>query len=123
MYEIWLAMNIVWEVLVANAASTALLAVVFVALVVHAIARRGDWRAGWRWAWKSAVLAGVAAAVALPSLTGASWSDLAYVVDWLLLAAIAAAVAAVVGALAWPLAAAVRAGGAARTKASGRTAR
>ncbi|MCO5101688.1 MAG: hypothetical protein M9885_12505 [Burkholderiaceae bacterium] len=122
MYEIWLAINIVWEVLVAHAATAVLLAVVFVALVVHAIARRGDWRAGWRWAWKSAVFAGVAAAIVLPSLTGASWSDLAYVVDWLLLVAIAAVVAAVVGALVWPLAAAVRAGGAARLEAHGRAA-
>lgn len=112
MYEIWLAVNIAWEIVVAQAVWTVPLAIVFVGLVVHAFARRGDWRAGWRWAWKSALFAGVAAAIVLPPLSDAAWSDLAYVVDWMLLAVLAAAAATVVGALVWPLAAAVLAGGA-----------
>jgi len=122
MYEIWLAVNIAWEIVVAQAAWAIPLAIVFVGLVVHAIARRGDWRAGWRWAWKSALFAGVAAAILLPPLSNASWSDLTYVVDWLLLVAIAAVAGAVVGALVWPLAAVLRAGGAARADAPARAA-
>lgn len=112
MYEIWLAVNIAWEIVVAQAAWTISLAVVFVALVVLAFVRGGDWSAGWRWAWKSAVLAAAAAAVALPRLSGASWSDLSYVVDWLLLVAIAAAFGVAVAAIVWPLAAAFRRRGA-----------
>jgi len=122
MYEIWLALNIAWEILVAQATWAVPLAIVFAGLVVHALARRGDWRGGWRWAWKSALLAGVAAAIVLPSLSGASWSDLAYVVDWVLLAVIAAAAAAVVGAIVWPLAAVLLAGRAARADAPVRAA-
>ncbi|MCD6674256.1 MAG: hypothetical protein LT106_15575 [Burkholderiaceae bacterium] len=118
MYEIWLAVNIAWEIVVAHTAWTVPLAIVFVGLVVHALARRGNWRAGWRWAWKSALFAGVAAAIVLPPWSGAAWSDLAYVVDWILLVVLAAAVAAVVGAIVWPLAAAVLAGGASTRGAS-----
>ncbi len=117
MYEIWLALNIAWEIVVAQAVWAVPLVIVFAGLVVHALARRGDWRGGWRWTWKIALLAGVAAAIALPPLSGASWSDLAYVVDWALLAMIAAAVAGVVGAIVWPLAAVLLAGGARRAEA------
>ncbi|MDT3678840.1 MAG: hypothetical protein ROZ64_08390 [Burkholderiaceae bacterium] len=122
MYEIWLAVNIAWEIVVAQAVWAIPLAIVFAGLVVHAFARRGNWRAGWRWAWKSAVFAGVAAALVLPGLSGASWSDLAYVVDWMLLVVIAAAIAAVVGAFVWPLAAVLLAGRASRADAPVRAA-
>ena len=117
MYEIWLAVNIAWEIVVAQAVWAVALAVVFAGLVVHALVRRGDWRAGWRWTWKTALLAGVAAALVLPPLSGASWSDLSYVVDWVLLALIGAAVAAVVGAIVWPLATVLLAGRASRVEA------
>jgi len=120
MYEIWLAVNIAWEIVVAQAVWAVPLAIVFAGLVVHAFARRGDWRAGWRWAWKSALVAGVVAALVLPSLSGASWSDLSYIVDWVLLVLIAAAVAAVVGAIAWPLATVLLAGRASRADAPAR---
>ncbi|MCD6681595.1 MAG: hypothetical protein LT102_13260 [Burkholderiaceae bacterium] len=118
MYEIRLAVNIAWEIAVAQSVWAVALAIVFAGLVVHALARRGDWRAGWRWAWKSALFAGAAAALVLPRLSGASWSDLSYVVDWLLLALIATAVAAIVGAIVWPLATVLLAGRASRVEAS-----
>ncbi len=108
MYEIWLAANIVWETALAHASWTVPLAVAFVALVAWAIVRGGDWRRAWRWAWTSAVVAFVAAFAALPSLSGARWSDLAYVVDWALLVALAAAAGFVVGAYVWVAAAALR---------------
>ena len=107
MYEIWLAINIVWEIAVEQASWTLPLALAFVALVVLAFVRGGDWRRGWRWAWTSGVLAALVAIAFLPSLSGAAWSDLTYVVDWAMLVATAAAVAAVVVAIVWPLAAAL----------------
>ncbi len=107
MYELWLAMNIVWEMAVAQAAWTLPLALAFAVLVVTAFVRGGDWRRGWRWAWPSGLVATVAAIAFLPALSGAAWSDLAYVVDWAMLVATAVAVGAVVTAIVWPLAAAL----------------
>ncbi len=107
MYEIWLAMNIVWEIAVEQASWTLPLALVFVALVVIAFARGGDWGRGWRWAWITGLIAALVAVVLLPSLSGAAWSDLTYVVDWAMLFATAAAVGGVVVAIVWPLAAAL----------------
>ena len=108
MYEIWLAANIVWEIVVEQARWTLPLALAFVALVVLALLRGGDWRRGWRWAWPSGLIAAIAAAAFLPGLSGAAWSDLSYVVDWAMLVATAVGVGAVVGAILWPLAALLR---------------
>lgn len=107
MYEIWLAMNIVWEMAVAQASWTVPLALAFAVLVVIALVRGADWRRGWRWAWRIGLLATVAAIAFLPALSGAAWSDLSYVVDWAMLVATAVAVGAVVAVFVWPLAAAL----------------
>lgn len=107
MYEIRLAMNIVREMAVANASWTAPLALAFAALVVLAFLRGGDWGRGWRWAWPTGLVAALVSIAFVPSLSGAAWSELTYVVDWAMLFATAAAVAATVVAIAWPLAAAL----------------
>lgn len=122
MYEIWLAVNIVWEIAVDQASWTIPLAIVFVVLVLLALVRGGDWRGGWRWAWTSAVIAAAAAIVALPALTGAAWSDVSYIVDGLILVAIAAAFGVAVGAFVWLLAVVLRPRAASRPFASVRAA-
>jgi hypothetical protein len=109
MYEIWLALNIVWEIALGMwpllAAALALWA------VLMALAAR---RAGRAWArgLTPALLAGAAVAVlafvALPGLTRSSLGELRYWVDWANLLAMAGGFGALAVAFAWPLAALLR---------------
>lgn len=104
MYEIWLALNIVFEIARPLAVPLLVAAVVLAVLWVRAL-RAGP--AAWRHSagWMLAVVAAVAVTVFLlvPSLTRSSLSELAYAVDWLVLGAIAAGAGAVAGLFAWPL--------------------
>ena len=104
MYEIWLMLNIIWEV--ALTIWPLLLAGAVVWLVLLGTAWRQDgrqWRAG---LWPALVIgAGVAvvAALLLPSAIGSTLSDMGYWVDWGMLLALSAGAGAVVAAFAWPL--------------------
>lgn len=104
MYEIWLGLNIVWEIVLGLWPALLGAAVIWVALVAFA------WRkpaARWRAALPGALAAGAAVAViaflALPALTQSSLSELAYWVDWAILLALAAGCGAAALAVAWPL--------------------
>ncbi|MCC7151322.1 MAG: hypothetical protein IT501_04930 [Rubrivivax sp.] len=104
MYEIWLALNIVWEMALLVWPWLLALAVLGAALWLTALARGGArWRAGLSGALGVGVLAAAAAVATLPLWSRSSWSELAYWVDWANLAAIAAGAAGVAAALAWPL--------------------
>lgn len=101
MHEIWLALNIAYEL--------ALSALPLVAVVV------GSWLA-LMWAARDGLsarhiplalgvgmLAAVVAALAVPPLTGASLADMGTWLDWASLAALALGLGAVVALLAWPV--------------------
>jgi len=109
MYEIWLALNIVWELALANSGLAIGYAVIVVALAL--IASRAGGRA-WRRGLPAAVLAGLVVAIAafalVPSLSASSFAELRYWVDWANLAAIAAGFGAAGALLVWPLAAIIR---------------
>ncbi len=104
MYEIWLVMNIVWEIALGVWPLLALgAAAAWLVLMVLA------WRrpmAQWRGAWPLA--AGVAAAAAVigflvvPTTTSSSLQELAYWVDWANLASIALGIGVAALAFAWP---------------------
>ncbi|MCU0774976.1 MAG: hypothetical protein MUC74_10865 [Ideonella sp.] len=104
MYEIWLVLNILWELardvwpLLVGAA------VLWVVLMVAAARRRG---AAWGRGLPSAVAVGgvvaVAAFLLVPGLTKSSLGEMRYWVDWANLVGIALAVGAVGVAFAWPL--------------------
>ena len=104
MYEIWLMLNIVWEI--ALTIWPLLLAGAVVLLAVLASAWRQDgkhWRAG---LWPALAIGAVVAAVAallLPSSIGSTLSDMGYWVDWGMLLALAAGAGAMAVAFAWPL--------------------
>ena len=106
MYEIWLAMNIVYEIALGIWPLLALLLAVWVALLVAARGRLGARQV------RQALLLGALVAVALffsvPTLTQSSLANMGYWVDWGNLLLYAAAFGAVGGALAWPLAAMMR---------------
>ncbi len=106
MYEIWLMLNIVWELALGVWPLLLALAVVWLLFLVAALRGRGtSWRGGLPIAAGVAAVAGVIAFLAVPALTRASLGDLAYWVDWLALAGIALAAAAAAGLFVWPLAA------------------
>jgi Co/Zn/Cd efflux system component len=103
MYEIWLVLNILWEL-----ALDALPVIIGLALLWAALAwaasRRpfGTWRRALPPALAAAVLAGVMAFALVPTATRSSLSELRYWVDWANLVGIAAAAAALTLAFAWP---------------------
>jgi hypothetical protein len=110
MYEIWLALNIVWEIALSVWPWLVGALLVWIALMAVALRRPASrWQPGLPLALVAGAVAMVAAVLALPPLTQSSLSEMGYWVDWANLLAIAGGFGAVVAAFAWPLAA-MRAG-------------
>ena len=101
MYEIWLAMNIVYEIALGIWPLLALLLAVWVALLVAARGRLGARQV------RQALLLGALVAVALffsvPALTQSSLSNMGYWVDWANLLAIALGLGALAAVFSVPL--------------------
>lgn len=106
MYEIWLVMNIVYEIALGIWPVVALALAVWLVLLV--LARQ---RVGWRQV-PLALAVGAAVAVLLfllvPSLTQSSLSNMGYWVDWANLLAVALGLGALAAVFAWPLLALLR---------------
>jgi hypothetical protein len=104
MYEIWLALNIAWEIASTRAVLLAFVAAFLLLAWVLALRAPG---ARWRLAAPRAVAAGFAAAVLAgllwPALTGSSLGEIRYWVDAVSLAGLALAAGGAVGAFAWPV--------------------
>ena len=109
MYEIWLTLNILYELGLQYLPVVIGTALLWLALMAVAAARG---RAG----WGAALLPAIAIAVVVtaitffitPGMTQSSFANMGYWVDWGNLLLYAAAFGAVGGALAWPLAAMMR---------------
>ncbi len=104
MYEIWLVMNIVWEI--ALDAWPWLLAAAALWVLLVALAARGGpgpLTLGLGPAVGVGVVVALVAAVAVPGMVKSSISELAYWVDWANLAAISLGAGAAAVAFAWPL--------------------
>lgn len=92
MYEIWLALNILWEISLGYMPLLIGTLVCWVALMGVALrSRRTRWIAGTLPAIISGAFFALIAFVAFPTLTAASLSAPAYWVDWAALSAIALA--------------------------------
>ena len=110
MYEIWLVINILWEIALGIWPLLAVAGLVWVALVTWALRRaRRRWRAALPVALAAAAVVAVAAFATVPAFTQSSLKELAYWVDWANLAGIAGGFGAAALAFAWPLAALLRA--------------
>ena len=109
MYEIWLAMNIVFELglmyLPVVIGVAALLIVLFAIAIVRG---RPAWCAAVKTAIGVGVLLLIAAFVLTPGMTKSSFENMGYWVDWANLFAISAGFGAVAAALTLPLAATLR---------------
>ena len=101
MYEIWLAMNIVYEIALGIWPLLALLLAVWVALLVAARGRLGARQV------RQTLLLGALVAVALffsvPTLTQSSLSNMGYWVDWANLLAIALGLGALAAVFSVPI--------------------
>ena len=102
MYEIWLALNILFELAMANLPIVAFFLVLWIALMAFVLLRG---RANWRGALPATLLAWCSPAPqpssACPAVQS-SISDMRYWVDWANLVAIAAGLGGVVALLVWP---------------------
>lgn len=113
MYEIWLALNILWEIALELRVPLLGAALLWAVLLLLAWQRGGRWRAAlWPAAGLAALIA-LAAFLSLPSLSQSSFAEMGYWVDWANLGAMAAGIGCIALAFAWP-ALALRRGPAAR---------
>jgi hypothetical protein len=103
MYEIWLAMNIVWEM------ALGVMPLLLTGVVVWAVLMLAAWRrqGAWVQALPLAVLAGAGVTLLglllLPGWTKSSLAEMGYWVDWANLLAMAAGFGALAAAFVWPL--------------------
>jgi hypothetical protein len=104
MYEIWLVMNILWELALGVWPLLLGAALLWVAVMAGALRRpAAGWAAGLPLALAIGVAVAIAAFVLVPSATRSSLGELRYWVDWLNLLGIAAAFGALAVAFAWPV--------------------
>jgi hypothetical protein len=104
MYEIWLVLNIVWELALEAWPIVGTIGALWLVLMANAVRRRDvRWRPGLPLALAAGGVAAAVAFFALPGLTRSALGELRYWVDWLNLAGIALGVGAVAMAFAWPL--------------------
>ena len=101
MYEIWLALNIVYEI--ALGLWPALLILLAVWLAVMLANRKGLWAVPITRLLTMAVVVSVGVGVALPSLTLSSFGNFGYWVDWANWLAMAVGAGVAVAAWLWPL--------------------
>ncbi len=101
MYEIWLAMNIAFEI--AWDLWPALWPLVLVWVAVMLINRKKLARVSASTLAALAVLVALAAALALPSLSKSTLADMGYWVDWAALLGMAAGVGVAAAVLLWPV--------------------
>ncbi|MCU0968259.1 MAG: hypothetical protein MUF03_05440 [Rubrivivax sp.] len=105
MYEIWLALNILWEIALDVWPLIAAGALLWAVLMATAARRSGrGWGRGLPLALGVGLLVAVAAFALLPGLTRSSLGELRYWVDWANLLMMAAGFGAIAAAFAWPLA-------------------
>jgi len=103
-YEIWLVMNILWELALGVWPLLLGASVLWAVLVATALTRQGtSWGAGLPLAVVAGLVVAAVAFALLPGWTRASMADMGYWVDWVNLLGIAAAFGAVAAAFAWPL--------------------
>lgn len=104
MYEIWLVINILWEIALSVLPALLALMGAWGVVVVLAAARRGGaWWPALRRSLAFGALVAVLALFAIPLVLDSSISEVRYVADWLGLAGMAGGAGAGAALLAWPM--------------------
>jgi len=104
MYELWLALNIVYELALAHMSTLIILAVTILFLFgIAAVKGAPAWGKGFRIGLAGGVLVTIAGFFFVPAMIDSSIGDLNYWVDWANLLAVAAGFGAAAAALLWPI--------------------
>lgn len=103
MYEIWLVINILWEIALSLWPVLLVVALIWAFLVLRALTRGGAWRRSLGLALAIGVVVALALMPVVPGAVGSSFANMGYWVDWANLLAICGGFGAAAFALAWPL--------------------
>ena len=110
MYEIWLGVNILYELAWMYAPLVCGVTIMLALGYGLAWQRGGQWRAALTRALTVASVTGLVSVLLLPTLTRSSLAEMGYWIDWLNLLLITAGVGVLCGLLVWPFAAMRQAG-------------
>lgn len=104
MYEIWLMLNIVWEILLSTGMWLWATLVLWLGLMaINLGSSKVCWGRGLLKAAILGLIAGAMTFVTLPTLVDSSMSELRYWVDWVALAGMSAGIGGAVAMLSWPV--------------------
>ena len=103
MYEIWLGINIFYELALMYLPLLFVLFVVWAGLMVYAFQKKAHWSKGIKGAMIGGIIATIIAFLVVPGMTKSSLSELGYWFDYVALLGIATMYGAVAAALIWPL--------------------
>lgn len=104
MYEIWLMMNIVWELMLPAMPVLVVLLLAWVALMARARFSGGvSWRGGLGRAMLIGLVVAVVAFFTVPASLKSGLSEMGYWADWVTLLGLSGAAGAIVTVLLWPI--------------------
>jgi uncharacterized membrane protein YhdT len=103
MYEIWLGINIFYELALVYLPLLFIVALVWVALIAYAIQKKAKWTLGIKGAVIGGIIATAIAFLSLPAITKSSLGELGYWFDYVSLLGMAGMYGVVAAALVWPL--------------------
>jgi len=104
MYEIWLIINTFYELALANLGLVIGVLVIWLALmVVTQLKKSQPWRKGVKPALLVAIVVWAVSFALVPGLTKSSFANVTYIVDYLVVAGVAAAIAGLVALFVGPL--------------------
>jgi hypothetical protein len=102
-YEIWLGMNIMWEIVLGIMPYIVIAAIIWLAISWLTVKKKVSWFPAFKSTFIIALVVTVSAFFALPTLTLSSFSDMSYWLDWATLSMMALGVGAVVFVFVWPM--------------------
>lgn len=103
MYEVWLVINILWEMALAVWPVLLAIGLLWAALMFWAVLRGGAWQRSLGRALGLGLVVALVLIPVVPGAVGSSIGDMGYWVDWANLLAICGGFGAAASALAWPL--------------------
>ncbi len=101
-YEIWLGMNIMWEIALEFISYIAIAVVIWLAISFITFQKKASWFVAFKSAFIIGIVVTVIAFFALLTLTLSLFSDMNYWLDWATLTLMAFGVGAVVFGFIWP---------------------
>jgi hypothetical protein len=101
-YEIWLGMNIMWEIALGIMPYIVIAAIIWLAISWLTVKKKVSWFPAFKSTFIIGLVVTVSAFFALPTLTLSSFSEMSYWLDWATLSMMALGVGTVVFGFIWP---------------------